>query len=239
MPPTDDVVGIYEELAEREDERGAAQMRDRFLILAADAALSLGRNDRAEELRRRLLDQNPHHLLRPYPTLADALKSPDVFSYVVDLRASYAPEEAEQLLMSMRAGGSGTEGELPRPKPIAPPPKPEPEEEPEIFAFSRGQEVSEAQEPAPPADVVAEEPSPVAPPRPAKPKRARLKPSEAALAMPDVYPYHTTSVPAAPRTDAERPSAVSAFVSTALFLLLLAAGLALAGYTLARPFLPM
>ena len=66
-----ELAAIYEDLADLEEQRGATQNRDRFLILAADAALTDGASDRAEELRSRLLQSNPHHLLKPYPSLAD------------------------------------------------------------------------------------------------------------------------------------------------------------------------
>src|SRR5208282_3070741 len=106
-----DIVAVYEELAEFEEQRGESQPRDRFLILAADAALAQGDNDRAELIRARLLDVNPHHLLKPYPSFADALKAPDVFGYVADLRRSYPPAEAERLLASVQGGGPGAEAE--------------------------------------------------------------------------------------------------------------------------------
>src|SRR5271166_3465154 len=106
-----DIVAIYEELAEFEEQRGENQPRDRFLILAADAALAQGDNDRAELIRGRLLEVNPHHLLKPYPSFADALKAPDVFGYVADLRHSYPPAEAERLLASVQGGGPVAEAE--------------------------------------------------------------------------------------------------------------------------------
>jgi hypothetical protein len=92
---------IYKELAEREAERGADQLRDRFLILAADAALMAGRAHDADQLRDRLLEGNPRHLLKPFESMADAIHSPEVANYLADLRRSYPPEEAERLLQSL------------------------------------------------------------------------------------------------------------------------------------------
>ena len=50
MASTEQIVGVYQELAEAYDRRGEAQMRDRFLVLAADAAFSGRRKDDAERL---------------------------------------------------------------------------------------------------------------------------------------------------------------------------------------------
>src|SRR5262249_13715278 len=71
-------VRVYEELADWYDRQGQAKLRDWFLVLAADAALAGGRVDEAERLRGQLLYLNPHHLLKPFASFAEALKSPDV-----------------------------------------------------------------------------------------------------------------------------------------------------------------
>ena len=65
MPSTEQTVRTYRELAEDYGRQGQAQMRDRFLVLAADAALAAGQTEEAEHLRGRLLQHNPHHLLKP------------------------------------------------------------------------------------------------------------------------------------------------------------------------------
>src|SRR4051794_8744096 len=106
MISSDRAVQIYEDLANLEESRGDAQLRDRFLMLAADAALTAGQADQAERLRGRLLQVNPHHLLKPYRTLAEGLQSPDVKSYLVNLRQTCPPEAAEQLLIAYRSANS-------------------------------------------------------------------------------------------------------------------------------------
>ena len=92
MAVSETAVRRYEEQAELHDRRRQTRERDAFLVLAADAALSLGQRDRAERLRQRLLALNPHHLLKPFPSLAEALKSPDIQCLVEDLRRQYPPE---------------------------------------------------------------------------------------------------------------------------------------------------
>jgi hypothetical protein len=93
---------IYQELAKWYEDHGEPPMRDRFLVLAADAFQSAGGKDEAERLRARLLQLNPHHLLRPFPSLAEAMKSTDVKNYIEGLRRNYPREKAVQLLQSLR-----------------------------------------------------------------------------------------------------------------------------------------
>ncbi len=186
MPPLDHMIHVYRELAEREAERGAAQMRDRFLILAADAALAAGQTEEAEQLRQQLLQVNPHHLIRPYESFADAMQAPEVYSYVADLRTTYAPEQAEQMLQAQRDG-----------EPVEA--VPGPAEGPTIY--------------------------PLAPPQP----EAKTTPKSRVTVLPEAAP------PEPPR-DEETPSFLNVWVPTGLFIIVLTVGLALAAYTLARPF---
>jgi hypothetical protein len=78
-------------------------MRDRFLVLAADAALAAGQDQEAERLRDHLLELNPHHMLRPFASLREALSSADVESYLRELRGNYPPGAARRLLELARA----------------------------------------------------------------------------------------------------------------------------------------
>lgn len=94
---------LFEELANRFDRRQEPRQRDIFLVLAADTALSGGRGGEAERLRARLLQSNPHHLLRPFPTLREALHSSDMRDYVADLRRRFPTTHAEELLETMTA----------------------------------------------------------------------------------------------------------------------------------------
>lgn len=100
----DDPVGLrelYRELADGYANRGQPQFRDRFLVLAADAALTAGDRAGAERFRQRLLAVNPHHLLKPYSSFAQALESSDVQTYVSGLRRDYPPDVARQLKHSL------------------------------------------------------------------------------------------------------------------------------------------
>jgi hypothetical protein len=102
MEDTFDLRRLYQDLAEGYADRGQPQFRDRFLVLAAAAALDSGDADAAERLRQRLLAVNPHHLLKPYGTFSQAVRMPDVQSYVADLHKDYPPDVARGLLRSLR-----------------------------------------------------------------------------------------------------------------------------------------
>jgi hypothetical protein len=103
MSSQTNVLPVYRELAECYERRGQAQMRDRFLVLAADAALAGGQAAEAERLRLRLLQANPHHMLKPYASFDQARSAPDVDTYVRNLRLNYPLEVAEGLLRALRA----------------------------------------------------------------------------------------------------------------------------------------
>jgi hypothetical protein len=99
-----DRLSVYRELAEQYDRLGQVSMLDRFLILAADAALEAGQIGEAERMRLRLLQGTRHHMLRPYDSFAEATRSGDVQTYLHDLRTNYPPEIAQQLLDSLHGG---------------------------------------------------------------------------------------------------------------------------------------
>jgi hypothetical protein len=106
---------VYRELADRYEARGEESLRDRYLVLAADAAWTAGQYDEAERLRQRLLARNRNHLLKPYASFAQALRSPDVKLFISELRRSCPPEAARQLLDSLRGeGDTGGSGDLDR-----------------------------------------------------------------------------------------------------------------------------
>jgi hypothetical protein len=98
MANAEQTVRVYEQLAEWYEGQGQPKLRDWFLVLAADTAQSAGRADVAEQFRGRLLQRNPHHLLRPFVSFAEALQSADIKGYVADLRVTYPPDVARDLL---------------------------------------------------------------------------------------------------------------------------------------------
>ncbi len=146
MPSPTTPVKLYQQLAEESQRTGRTEDRERFWLLAADAALQAGKPEEAERLRRTVLSHNANHFLRPYNSFAEAIKTPDILKYIQDLRKHYPPAQAERLLESLRAQAAAKAASeqnvnkaalatlqpnqaLPvarRPQPAAVPPPPEP-----------------------------------------------------------------------------------------------------------------
>jgi len=98
---------IYHELSIRYDRQREGGLRDVFLLLAADVALASGRGDEAERLHQEMIEVNPNSIVRPFPSFAAALQSLDIQDYLADLRRQFPPEEAEKLLLKVRANPLG------------------------------------------------------------------------------------------------------------------------------------
>jgi len=217
MASSDPKVRVYEELADLENQRGSAQARDRFLILAADAALMGGLPDEAEKFRARLLEHNPHHLLRPYRTLADAMKSSDVYSYIADLRGSYPPAEAEELLASLKSGKEGGEAAPPLHPALDAPPG-------DVLPLKSDEPPREPAASPPPLYGMLRDPD-------------AMRESRQASSMPrSRVPDRTESAEEQDEIDDE-PTGLGVWLSDGLYVVLLVAGVGLAAYTLARPWL--
>jgi hypothetical protein len=248
MPSVDQTIHIYEELAEMYERQGQAKLRDWFLVLAADAALSAGRPNEAERFRGRLLQINPHHLLKPFPSMGDALKSPDVQGYIVELRRAYPPQAAEQLLESQKSAGAGAPARAPAPKPqpaekrVPAAPAPAPVEEEQPLKVFRVQNMPEEPQPArqPAKPLSSWEPSVPAPRAAAPAKMVPPSPPAApAQRQRQTFPANPPpSVPLPTRRPDDLDSQQGRWVSSFLFGLMLLFALLLAGYSFARPFLP-
>lgn len=94
-------IDIYQQVAEAYQTQGKYQERDRFLVLALDAAQNCGQTSLAEQLRKRLLELNPNHLIKPYPSSAAALQSPNFITYVSQLRKNFPANKAQSLLQEL------------------------------------------------------------------------------------------------------------------------------------------
>jgi hypothetical protein len=248
MPSSDRLLVVYRDLADWHERQGLVQMRDHFLVLAADAALSAGRSEEAERLRQRLVRGNPQHLLGSFASFAQALQAFDVQEYVQDLRQRHPPEAAETLLDSIR-GGPRSPGrtELRTLPPTAP-----------VIDFGVGpldpfeplkvyRAEDEAEEPTPPPPAWQE---PVPKPAPARATGAKANPTRTAPAQParrTVVPVQRPPAtggpvrvrpgPPPPRWE-ENEGPAGAWVAWTLFVLVLAVGLLGVGYFIAQLFLP-
>jgi hypothetical protein len=256
---------VYKELADWYERQGQAAMRDRFLILAAEAAFSGGNPEEAERLRQRLLQGNPHHMLKPFSSFAQALQSTNIQIYIHDLQVNYPPQTAEGLLQDLRSGAASS-----------PPPAEAGVEETLGMVPQKTTPIIEIRddatlplgttieplkvyplrdEPEPPAKPVhgnrpapRKEPAPPAPPKPAvKPthlnRPAPRKPAPAPVFNPPPRSQPALPRPAAPVADPalappETTAPAGAWLPLLLFGMIVTAGIVLAFYTLARPFLP-
>ncbi len=249
MATVEQTFRTYQELAALYAQQGQAQLRDRFLVLAADALHTAGRTEEAERMRGRLLQANPHHLLKPFASLDEAMKTTDVKNYVTGLRRTYPPEKAVELLESLRNGGEEKPAEPPQaPLSTARPERVPPQAAADALKVYRFQDEVDPEAPLP-----RTRPEPTSRPVPREPERPApaARPVRAARPTQPAYPIRTAGAapvwqparppgtlnPPYPEVDSAEPAA-GAWVATALFWLLLLASLALAGFTLAGPFLP-
>ncbi len=260
MPSPDALTAIYKDLADWHERQNQPKLRDQFLVLAADAAHGAGRDNEAERLRAHLLRLNPHHMLRPFGSFAEALCSPDVQSYVNELRRTYPPQAAQQMLDKVQghhAPGMGSDEDpenpiletlkvydapdetrtpsppLPRATALPPPTLgvPKPAQRP----------ARPAAQPPPPTPRPTTLPPPrvaFPPPRtsaapPSPPRLPRVVPERAPVAAPPREP-----VPVSGSSPDPEAAGTGAWLSTALFVLLLLAGMALTVYALGKPFVP-
>jgi hypothetical protein len=238
MPNTERPLRVYEDLANWYDRIGQAKLRDWFLVLAADEAYTRGHPADAERLRGRLLKTNPHHLLKPFASFKEALQSPDVQGYIADLRRTYPPEAAANLLITQRQAAADREargqGGAAQPAGNSQPVS----EEADGFGFQPDLGVAK---PGPGTSA----PRPAGAPRPPQPQKAPPARGHAQPrpAQPGPVPIPLARTPAVPprRSPISEPledGATGAWVSKGLFVLLLLGSLALAAYTFVGPFLP-
>jgi hypothetical protein len=252
---------LYRDLADQYEQLGQVSMRDRFLMLAADAAYLSGQFAEAERLRQRLLQQNRHHMLRPYHSYSEAAAAPDVQTYLHDLRANYPPKVAAQLLESLQGGKESVEqtrpldfmpqekkGGIPPTAPLidpfaAPPSRPnKPAWQPAIpYRVVEDTEKTPAPAPAPlPKPLAQPLPSrsiPLAAPPPSPRKSNEPRPGVIPL-VEERLPVKPTPA-MTPVTPYEEHTAdpTGGWVSLVLFCVLLFTGVAWAAFTLTRPFL--
>ena len=244
-----DTLQVYKELADWYERQGQAAMRDRFLILAVEAAFSAGKTDEAERLRQRLLQANPHHMLKPFSTFAQALQSSNIQIYIHDLQTNYPTDKAQRLLHELKSGHSEAIAEIPQTAPlILFPDEPtlqieNPPEPPKVIPLHPEPEPTQpATYPLKPTEFdrpAPRKPKTVLPPA-SKASRPAARDTAAPRAQPTVpRPAPRRSRPLIiPPEEEEVIVPAGAWLTYLLFGMTVTAGLALAVYTLARPFLP-
>jgi len=237
---------LFLELTDIYELRDEPKMRDRFLILATDAAFAAGQAQEAERLLQRLLQLSPHHMLKGYHTFAEAVRADPVRVYLADLKQNYPLDVAQNLLESLRGRTVPVEtmkATLP-PTTVPLKPDPPPKLDPDRTAILPPQRLTTPARPADSANRRAKSEDPpterLSIPRPAAPgnrppsSAARARPAPAAVSVPRTKPRPLA--PPRKRRNAE-PNGGS-WLATFLFIVVFLAGVALLGYALVRPFLP-
>jgi hypothetical protein len=253
VPTTVEAIDVYRKLAEEHNRLNHPQERDRFLLLAADAALTAGQTEEAERFRKSILGQNPNHLLKPYANLEEALKSSDILAYVQQLRRSYPQDKAATMLESLKksspapastpvsppAPGKLTDGEEDLVLPLdvggkatnftidAPEPK-KPSRPKEVKVSSDPQKPKPAGGPLP-----IWQPSPSPPAPSGGPGIFGLRPEPAPAPRPSILPVP----PPSPKPEPEVPPA-GGWVGVFLSVVVVLTALALLIYTIGAPFVP-
>lgn len=261
MHTRDKILQVYLDLAEMYERQQDPGMREVFLMLAADAALRADHPTQAESLRQELLRQDPHHVLRPFPSFAEAIQHPDIDNYLDDLRQKYPVEVAEDLLESIWPQSSQPSPDVPATMPpqqrppelLTPPPTmkqpAKPDESEPLKVYRAAPDADERQPPTtmPPTRVPPTRlnpPRPAGQPRPLPRPAASPRPIGAPAPAPRARPpaprvTRTPPPPATARPDRfaaqpepEEAPASGAWVGTLLFMIILAAAVALVMFTL-------
>lgn len=232
----------FVELANIYEQREEPRMRDRFLILAAAAAVAVGQPEEAERLLQRLLLASPHHMLKGYRTFAEAVRAEPVRVYISDLKQNYPPETVHNLLESLRGQTVPVETMkapiLPSDIPLLP--EEPPAKESDWTALLNDVPTT----PARPAEAARrpakrEEERPLEMKPLKSPPMPRLAPLAAAVPQPKPVPTKAKKPAATKESRRPTPKAPrTSWVATFLLVAVLLGGLALLGYTLARPLLP-
>jgi hypothetical protein len=96
-----DLLGVYLHLAGASQRRRRLHVRDRLLVLAAALSAKLNLARVAAYCRHRVLEHNPQHMVRRWPTLEAALEDNDFLHFLRQLQRRYPPEKAERMLDSL------------------------------------------------------------------------------------------------------------------------------------------
>lgn len=92
---------LYLHLARTSDLRRQPMVTNKLILLAGAAAFEQQLPEIAERCREIVLARNPRHLLRKWPTFAEAYPAEGFQTLLKQLRKQYSPEKAEHMLGSL------------------------------------------------------------------------------------------------------------------------------------------
>jgi hypothetical protein len=96
-----DLLAMYLHLARASELRRRPHVRDRLLVVSASIAERCRLHRIAAYCRHRVLENNPHHLIRRWPTIAVALDESDFLHFLKQLQRRYPQEKAEQMVQDL------------------------------------------------------------------------------------------------------------------------------------------
>jgi hypothetical protein len=242
---------LYQQIADAYHGQGKYQERDRFLVLAVDAAHTAGQNTLAERLRARLLELNPNHLIKPYPSVPAALQAQNFVTYLSQLRKNYPISKAQSLLNELAA----TQKQRPKRTMLAESsfPSAEPIDDRQQPAWSQMDVTLRTKVTESPVsrrmvdpELIPFEPPPLTPTIPMQPYNDPLANVPPPVSRPAPLPFSVEPpqrrpeiVPAPPRVNSSIvESASGVWIGNLLFVVLFLASLVLLGYVFVLPFYP-
>lgn len=101
MPDHVDRLAMYLHLSRASEARRRMHVRDRLLVIAAVLA---SRNELpriAAYCRQRILEHNPHHLIKRWDTVFEAAGDPEFAHFLRHIERRYPPENAEGMMQSL------------------------------------------------------------------------------------------------------------------------------------------
>lgn len=104
-PSPEAAVDVFLHLANASSDERQYLQEGKFLMLAAYAAQHAGYSEIADRCRTKVLEQNPNHMLKSFPTMAQAVAAEHIIEYAEQLRKIYPLEKAEYLLAKFQAAG--------------------------------------------------------------------------------------------------------------------------------------
>ena len=101
MAEADRRLGMYLHLARASQMRRQPMVHVKLLVLAGVQAEGMGLSEIADLCRHKVLAQNARHLLRRWPTMAQALAAEPFHAYLKQLKRRYSPEKIEHMIQAL------------------------------------------------------------------------------------------------------------------------------------------
>jgi hypothetical protein len=101
MANADRLLGMYLHLARASSLRRQPMVHVKLLVLAGVQAEGMGLDEIAALCRHKILEQNARHLVRKWPTIAEALSAESFQSYLKQLKRRYSSEKVEHMVQTL------------------------------------------------------------------------------------------------------------------------------------------